>query len=566
MRCQLILTMKKMKLIHKVCIWAMPIALMLAACSTDKDTDNGNNEVEVGADGLSFVLQEERFDSDVSTRSIPQPVDAGTIDLGNGIEAEVSIQRDGAESTRANGVTRATPVSDGHYIIRVYDASGQLLSGQGKELSGEFKGGKFVHDAGKHLRLSPGTYKFVCTTDNVSLDNTFGTGSIVAKKWGSVITKEMIGVTEQAIVTGSERIIFMMYHRTSRLRVRFTGYTEQLTNVKAKFNFGSGSQPHFYIAVPTGFSGGGTAVFEWYSDEYSLPTTPTGKSETYVLANEFLTEYKYIAYTKTINGINLDLSGTIYGKSVGITDKHIKFAKPVDWKDNGSYTINIKLNPTPALYLFNDGSCGALAEKGSRTPIGIVSQEKTNVKQGVAMGLRGTVQEWEASTSPTYSGHNYTTTYTEVADAQKDENGYNWTWDKSTDVNGIVKADEKTRYPAFYWASHDPYNVGFGKWYFPAIGEIIKVFDKLAKKKEVKGQIITFEKKVDVITNAFTNAGGTDPLQTRFWSSTLYHSTGFTSPIVSYKNGPDESDITVRPQGAQKNNLGYVYTFPFVRF
>ena len=106
-----------MKLIHKVCIWAMPIALMLAACSTDKDTDNGNNEVEVGADGLSFVLQEERFDSDVSTRSIPQLVDAGTIDLGNGIEAEVSIQRDRAEPTRANGVTRATPVSNGNYLV-----------------------------------------------------------------------------------------------------------------------------------------------------------------------------------------------------------------------------------------------------------------------------------------------------------------------------------------------------------------------------------------------------------------------------------------------------------------
>lgn len=566
MRCQLILTMKKMKLIHKVCIWAMPIALMLAACSTDKDTDNGNNEVEVGADGLSFVLQEESFDSDVSTRSIPQPVDAGTIDLGNGIEAEVSIQRDGAEPTRANGVTRATPVSDGHYIIRVYDASGQLLSGQGKELSGEFKGGKFIHDAGKHLRLSPGTYKFVCTTDNVSLDNTFGTGSIVAKKWGSVITKEMIGVTEQAIVTGSERIIFMMYHRTSRLRVRFTGYTEQLTNVKAKFNFGSGSQPHFYIAVPTGFSGGGTAVFEWYSDEYSLPTTPTGKSETYVLANEFLTEYKYIAYTKTINGINLDLSGTIYGKSVGITGKHIKFAKPVDWKDNGSYTINIKLNPTPALYLFNDGSCGVPAEKGSRTPIAIVSQEKTNVKQGVAMGLRSTIQEWEASTSPTYSGHNYTTKYTELVEAQKDENGYNWTWDKSTDVNGIVKADEQTRYPAFYWASHNPYNVSFGKWYFPAIGEIIKVFDKLAKKTGVNGQTITFEKKVDVITNAFTNAGGTDPFQGRAWSSTLCDYSGPSSPMVFYASSPNGNEIIVRTQGALKKQLGYIYTFPFVRF
>lgn len=566
MRSQFIQTMKKMKLIHKVCIWAMPIALMLAACSTDKDTDNGNNEVEVGADGLSFVLQEERFDSDVSTRSIPQPVDAGTIDLGNGIEAEVSIQRDGAESTRANGVTRATPVSDGHYIIRVYDASGQLLSGQGKELSGRFKGGKFVHDAGKHLRLSPGTYKFVCTTDNVVLDEAFGKGRIIGTEGPSIFTKEMIGVTEKEIVTGSERIIFMMYHRVSRVRLRFTGYTEQLTNVKARFNFGGAGNHHHYITVPTGFYGPSTSFFQWYSDNYSLPSTPMGKSETYILANEFLSEYKYINNDNEVGQIFLDLSGTIYGKNVDIKDKLIKFAQSVQWKDNGSYTINIKLNPTPALYLFDDGSCGALAEKGSRTPIGIVSQEKTNVKQGVAMGLRGKALEWEDSNSPTYFGHNYTTKYTEVKDALKDENGYNWTWDKSTDVDGLVKADEQTRYPAFYWASHDPYNVGLGKWYFPGIAEIIKVFDKLAKKTGFKDETMTFEKKVDVITNAFTDAGGTDPLKPRSWSSTLYYQSGtFVAPIILYSDG-DDHKIYVRPQGARKDYYGTVQTFPFVRF
>jgi hypothetical protein len=558
--------MKKMKLIHKVCIWAMPIALMLAACSTDKDTDNGNNEVEVGADGLSFVLQEESFDSDVSTRSIPQPVDAGTIDLGNGIEAEVSIQRDGTESTRANGVTRATPVSDGHYIIRVYNASGQLLSGQGKELSGRFKGGKFVHDAGKHLRLSPGTYKFVCTTDNVVLDEAFGKGRIIGTEGPSIFTKEMIGVTEKEIVTGSERIIFMMYHRVSRVRLRFTGYTEQLTNVKARFNFGGAGNHHHYITVPTGFYGPSTSFFQWYSDNYSLPSTPMGKSETYILANEFLSEYKYINNDNEVGQIFLDLSGTIYGKNVDIKDKLIKFAQSVQWKDNGSYTINIKLNPTPALYLFDDGSCGALAEKGSRTPIGIVSQEKTNVKQGVAMGVRGKALEWEDSNSPTYFGHNYTTKYTEVKDALKDENGYNWTWDKSTDVDGLVKADEQARYPAFYWASHDPYNVGLGKWYFPGIGEIIKVFDKLAKKTEIKDQTMTFEKKVDVITNAFTDAGGTDPLKPRSWSSTLYYQSGtFVAPIILYSDG-DDHKIYVRPQGARKDYYGTVQTFPFVRF
>ena len=517
-----------MKLIHKVYIWAMPIALMLAACSTDKDTDNGNNEVEVGADGLSFVLQEENFDSDVSTRSIPQPVDAGTIDLGNGIEAEVSIQRDGAEPTRANGVTRATPVSDGHYIIRVYNASGQLLSGQGKELSGKFKKGKFIRDAGKHLHLNPGTYKFVCTTDKVSLDPTFGTGTISTSQGGSILSKEMIGVTEKVIASGKEQVTFLMHHRVSRARFRLTGYTEQLTNVKAQFFFPSGPSSHFYIKIPTGFQGPSAAVSDWYSDKYSLPSTPTERSETYVLGYDFVSEYKYINRHSPVTLLFLNLSGTIYGKNVDIKNKLITLAQQVDWKDNGSYTINIKLKPTQVLYLFNDGSCGILAEKGARTPIGAVVRKKTNTKDGIAIALKDADDGLHAYTTP-YDWtkmniqHN-TTHYTDEQDAANDLDGYKWTYEATGSVDGRIKANFPGDYTPFYKAAQ--YNPGvaitgtnISKWYVPALGEWYLAWKAFGR---WNGVFTPLKVDINAMNSIFTAAGGDAFKDYGYWNSTEF--------------------------------------------
>ena len=365
-----------------------------------------------------------------------------------------------------------------------------------------------------------------------------------------------------------------MKHQNARFRLRLVAYTNQLENAVGAM---------IALQYPVGFryalDGSTPAVLQNTSPygetiaKLTLPNTPAESNATYVQANNFYSNYMYVMPGG--DQISLYLGkGKAYGKSFNPASStpvgYLSF--PSKTQRNHSYTITYRLLPE-ALYLFQDGSCGALAEKGSRTPIGIVYSEKTNMQQGVAMGLHGTVQEWEATTSPTYNGNNYTTAFANTDDALQDENGYNWTWTSSTDVDGLVKANQQTRCPAFYWASHDPYGVGFGEWYFPAIGEIINVFDMLAKKTNVSvgyGGNVTFEKKLDVITNAFVSAGGTDPMNYRCWSSTIYTAPGFSSPIVFYKSGSGGSGynytIEVRPQGARKNNLGSILTFPFVRF
>lgn len=464
-------------------LFALLLLAVLTACTSEDNITTSKQLIEVGGDKLKIVINEEPFDVETTTQTraggMEQSIPAGTVDLGDGLEAEVSISQ-GTPAPK----TRATVVSDGHYNIYAYDANtNQMLIGPNKKLSGNVVGGVFTPDAGSRLELEVGTYKFVCCTDGISLDTTYGTGSMLF--WGINVKKEMIGATAPITLSGDDQqIVFLMYHREARVRFRITGYTNQLTNVQLVMDFGSGSNYYDYLNIPTGFQGPGTSVPSLVSDTYTMPSTPTQASVTYPLANEFLSDYKYLSYQEAPfagpthwGSINLKISGTIYGKTVSKTVA-CYFDHTTVLKDNGTYTINLKLKPTPALYLFQDGSCGALAEKGSRTAIAAVVKEKTNTEEGTAIALH------KASDNAMTIEDNFNKQSLSVADAMNDMNGYNYTWDAATTVDNEVKATAPNpaglsnpsgyQYEPFYYAGN--YNPGvatsnIGKWYLPALGE-----------------------------------------------------------------------------------------------
>lgn len=458
-------------------LFALLLLAVLTACTSEDNITTSKQLIEVGGDKLKIVINEEPFDVETTTQTraggMEQSIPAGTVDLGDGLEAEVSISQ-GTPAPK----TRATVVSDGHYNIYAYDANtNQMLIGPNKKLSGNVVGGVFTPDAGSRLELEAGTYRFVCCTDGVSLDPTYGTGSIITPNIN--IKKEMIGATAPITLSGDDQqIVFLMYHREARVRFRITGYTNQLTNVQLVMDFGSTSNHYHYLTIPTGFQGPGTAMLGLVSDTYTMPSTRTQASVTYPLANEFLSDYKYLSWDENPwSGINLKISGTIYGKTVSKT-VYCRFDHNTVLKDNGTYTINLKLKPTPALYLFEDGSCGALAEKGSRTPIAAVVKEKTNTEEGTAIALH------KASDNAMTIEDNFNKQSLSVADAMNDMNGYNYTWDAATTVDNEVKATAPNpaglsnpsgyQYEPFYYAGN--YNPGvatsnIGKWYLPALGE-----------------------------------------------------------------------------------------------
>ncbi|MFC2378201.1 MAG: hypothetical protein ACFNOO_04105 [Segatella oulorum] len=516
-------------------LFALLLLAVLTACTSEDNITNSKQLIEVGGDKLKIVINEEPFDVETTAQTraggVAQAIPAGTVDLGDGLEAEVSISQ-GTPAPK----TRATVVSDGHYNIYAYDANtNQMLIGPNKKLSGNVVGGVFTPDAGSRLELEVGTYRFVCCTDGVSLDPTYGTGNMPF--WGINVKKEMIGATAPITLSGDEQqIVFLMYHREARARFRITGYTNQLTNVQLVMDFGSTSSPYMYLKIPTGFQGGGTSMMGLVSDTYTMPSTPTQASVTYPLANEFLSDYKYLSWVANPwAGINLIISGTIYGKTVSKTVS-CSFDHNTVLKENGTYTINLKLKPTPALYLFEDGSCGALAEKGSRTPIGVVVKEKTNSEEGTAIALH------KASDSALTPDGNFNKQSLSVADAMNDMNGYNYTWDAATTVDNEVKATAPAhagvtyhptgyQYEPFYFAGN--YNPGvatsnIGKWYLPALGEwrmAIKEFAgvDIADITSIYSGSVTWDRQK--MKRVFALAGGEidDGLGSKLWeSSTQY--------------------------------------------
>lgn len=506
-------------------LFALLLLAVLTACTSEDNITTSKQLIEVGGDKLKIVINEEPFDVETTTQTraggMEQSIPAGTVDLGDGLEAEVSISQ-GTPAPK----TRATVVSDGHYNIYAYDANtNQMLIGPNKKLSGNVVGGVFTPDAGSRLELEAGTYRFVCCTDGVSLDPTYGTGSIITPNIN--IKKEMIGATAPITLSGDDQqIVFLMYHREARVRFRITGYTNQLTNVQLVMDFGSTSNHYHYLTIPTGFQGPGTAMMGLVSDTYTMPSTRTQASVTYPLANEFLSDYKYLSWDENLwDRVDLKISGTIYGKTVSKT-VGCRFDHNTVLKDNGTYTINLKLKPTPALYLFEDGSCGALAEKGTRTPIGVVVKEKTNSEEGTAVALKDVDQlpgsygsiygQWGSRMFVYNNTKQYAADNSEIAD---DVEGYKWTYDPAGSVDGTVKADNDYDYTMYYVAAH--YNPGvavsstIGKWYLPAIGEWKNAMEAFTGKTFQSGGMQSgftplYIDNVDFtkLDNIFTDAGG----------------------------------------------------------
>ena len=249
---------------------------------------------------------------------------------------------------------------------------------------------------------------------------------------------------------------------------------------------------------------------------------------------------------------------------------------------NHSYTITYRILPD-ALYLFQDGTAGAISEKGSRTPIGVIGSEKTNTKEGMAIALKSVIGEFGNSNivygtwgSRMFVANN-TSNFSDYTDGMQDMDGYKWTHDPAGSTDGTVKADNENDYTVFYRAAH--YNPGVsvtginvGKWYLPALGEWKQMIMTLAN----WDGLMTFGSgggsgdlaaaNVNRMNKAFTDAGGTEIFNTSinnhaYWSSSEI---GYIfNPLFGGYN-PLTNKIECGPHAARHNNTAEVR--PFVHF
>ena len=410
-----------------------------------------------------------------------------TVLLANGMRAVVSMEEDAPETQAA---TRAT-MDDGHYTIFALDpATGDRITGTKKQLTGTVTGGVFQSDAGSEMILDPGTYKFVCINDAVTDHGTWlevntGVGTMIGVVPGVFPTASdaQIGTSTETINGDDWQVTFLMKHQNARFRLRLVAYTNQLENVVGALETGGQYPVTFQYALDgsTPVVTEKTLPYGYAIAKLTLSNTPAESNATYVKANNFYSNYMYVMPGGDRTSLHLD-KGKAYGKSFNpAAPTNLAFQwYPSKTQRNHSYTITYRLLPE-ALYLFQDGSCGALAEKGSHTPIGMVVTEKTATDQGTACALDILNYPWKNVDD--HIEENVSPSPKNMAEAAADMNGENWTY--NANLQGIVRSNQATTYPAFYQAAHYtpgvPTASNIGRWYLPSYGELIKfvqVFQK----------------------------------------------------------------------------------------
>ena len=464
--------------------------LIFNSCSTDEQQNDSKGLVDLRT--IQFTVSEESFGEDKQlTRSLAEPAKQ-IVDLGNGVSAEVAVERDAKdkEATRA-----AAPLTDGTYCIYAVGSDGKRIKGAGKLGKGVVKDGVLKLDERTDLILPAGKYTFVCYNKYVT-DNgdklTFTDDS-----------RARVGTTTQIITAtpSRQKVAFIMKRQVARVRFKITAYTQAISNIDAKL-VSTADQPTS-ISYSDLIANPQVVTSVPVDKAVEFPTTSNTKN---ILAFDFFTSYQY--YLAGTDGKALKLSfsqGTIYQKS--LAGKEFTLNNLGILEGNGSYTVRIKLMTTP-LYLYQDGTIGIYEERGTRTPIGVMVTEKTkeNAQPGeegaglaislkyVDLGKDGNVPRLSHLSNGKYFIDNNVAYDVEAEGGTpawakrlyNDLNGYYNTW--NTASNG---PNTKAKYPntakadiydnldqPYYLAGH--YNPGVAvtgsnvsKWFLPTVGQFI---------------------------------------------------------------------------------------------
>jgi len=554
----------------KQILFAVGAAFLLAACTGNENIENEQKKtVEIE----NITITEEPFEPEApsTTRAAQAPQ---IVDLGDGITAEVSLTEDAQEQPAQ---TRAA-IADGHYTIYVTKPTGITPPGTSApilaKLSGTVQGNKFVRDAiSPKMRLAPDTYTFICVNDAISKEIHAYHGDVFALRNDK--DNPMIGVTSMAVSGEMTEVPFVMKHRnSSRVRFQITSYTNEGQGITGKLIFSSTGNTEYFDMEGRLFGG---IPGNFTSGTYTFAESAVTPSA-YTQVIKRTTDYRY--FITGSQGSNAQFTidgGTIYGKS--LAGKSFPLTAISQLQENKSYTLNIKLKPS-ALYLFQDGTVGVLAEKGTRTPIGVVARDKTPTQAGMAAGLDIIKNGWTAYfwEDVSVTGHGEiqlnTTIYYGLWDGQNDMNGYNWTWDANSTIDHVVRAEEQAKYPAFYMAGHYQPSVAVtgsnvGKWYIPAMGEVIQLFRMFGEvtvpaSEPWGGNFHMSNADMNKVIKAFTDVNSNTQLNYNFlWTSTTSDASNSYYP-VSFKtrgNGVDGAWVPI----FGKNGSNF-FILPFVKF
>ena len=477
--------------------------LAFGSCSKDEITTTQENQITLNGHKLNISIQEEAFEAEKPVSRGTQPTKTDTVDLGNGLYAEVSIEPD--TKAPAPAKTRAA-MSDGHYTIYAVDASNNRLP---DELSGTVSAGQFIPDHNQNIDLTPGTYTFVCFNDAVE-DK--GNGLDIKNE----VENPMIGVTTETISGEHYKISFIMKHWSARVRYEVTTYTAYPANLSAHiwgatFSFGTVhfDQKGVLKSRDIGNISSTTVNINKAGNEAFSPIKKAFLSKS---------DYSYVSLAVTGGWWKANIDGTVHGKSV-----HKDVFKNDNLQTNHSYLIKLNLKTKDPLYLYQDGTVGYIGDKtAERQPIAAVIDERTATTDGLAVALNSTssFSMWNndktvQSNSQTFSGYDNMVT---------DMDGYKYTYEASGSSDNIAKSTVAVnggKYDAFYQAIHYDPGVALtfsggkkGKWFLPSFGQVHHLIETFGNprliEKDASGGIVWHaDYPASALSSLFLSAGGT---------------------------------------------------------
>lgn len=367
-------------------------ALLLSAsqafvsCSNE-DESSANNEILLNGEKLSVHIGEEAFKAGAELRASAHRADT-TIDMGNGIVAEMSIVPDRTAPRVMSAGTRSTTLADGHYTIYVVDASGARLTGADKELSGTVTGGNFVPDHNVSMKLPNGTYTFVCHNDAVTEQG----GQLKINSSSMSSACPMIGTVTKTIGGGMNDISFTLKHYAARVQTIVTTYTAyaNMDGNSTTLSSASNGLTEMSLSLKGDApvrAASGTMI---YSEAGAKQFEKVGAQAYSSVVKPFQTQssYAYIALAPgeniPVNDLQYNFNGKIYGKPINHT-----FLNKAQLNPNYSYSIKLTFKSKDPLLLFQDGTVGYKGnESAGRVPVGVVTKEKTvETDTGTAMAL-----------------------------------------------------------------------------------------------------------------------------------------------------------------------------------
>lgn len=585
-------------------ILSTALLLMLSACSSNdnvKPDDDNKGKVDI-TQGIEFKVNFKDFNADkevAGSRASQKPdiISRKTVDLGNRLLAEVTVQRDTAKSQRPTFSTRA--LDNDTYTMLVFKGSFPSYTLEA-QCTGTLKDGKFTPVGG--VRLDPGKYVFVLHNSRLTKVTT-PMGTTGLKLIRENADKALIGQTEYTVTAtpDPQYVDFEMSHMGCRMRIKLTGWMPiQASTTASLQDFNSATLPKDCIfEMPYNGSAMEVGDLSGLNESLTFPasaTTPDADGTYTTQSNEYL----YFVPGINMEGFKLKFTGgQIYKHNmagagiqlISLVDPSTHVATVTDINESYLVNINLKYN---FLYLMSDGTTDFLnstqytalraddgktklyrAKDGTllatpKVPIAVVVSQSKHMAVALNDAAGGAKKDWCNIMKYSLTQCNtHQVTTDEDAFRNQPTSGYDETWDPTythSNVTGNKIKAQNPDFPAFKAAAE--YNSGSTytgspvlKWYLPSYSDWLTLYSVLGLSD--KNAIVQTYKNYDwygsLANIALTQVGGTalstDEL---YWLS--------TEDVSTFSGCVQVTSSHMNWKSSYRDSYSHYYVRPFVKY